>query len=204
VKVNSGQDLQARNLGGGVVGVAGTATSTTSTTLTNTGAAFGSLVGHVVVAGSVYGVILSNTGTVLTVDRWYNPATPGGAAGSTPSGTSPYMVLPGGAPAWYMALSTDGTAPSATDTTLASEITTAGGGLVRQLATFAHTVGAAGYTLTGSFVANGADSLPATVQKVATFNSLVSGHMFHESLLSSSAPFTAPGDQLVVTETVNT
>jgi hypothetical protein len=206
MKVNSGNDFQARVMGGDRVGEANTATSTTATSLTRTGASWttDAWVGHIVVAGTVYGVVLSNTATVLTIDRWYNPATPGGAAGSTPSGTTAYMITPGGAPGWYMALTANSGAPAAGDTTLTGEITTAGGGLIRQLAAYAHTTGAASYTLTGTYTANGSDSLPVTVAKMATFNSLVSGTMVHETLLSSTATLSAVSDQLTVTQTVST
>ena len=206
MKVDSGNDFQARVMGGDRVGETGTATATSATSLTNSGASFpsGGYVGHIVVAGTVYGVITSNTGTVLTVDRWYNPATPGGTAGSTPSGTTPYMILPGGAPAWFMALTANNTAPAGGDTTLAGEITTAGGGLIRKLATYAHTTGAASYTLTGAFTANGSDSLPVTIAKMATFNSISSGTMLHETLVSPTATLSASGDQLTITQTVST
>lgn len=207
IKVNSGNDAQADQMGGGVVGVTGTATSTTATSLTNTGASFGTLTGHIVVAGSVYGVIVSNTGTVLTVDRWYNPATPGGAAGSTPSGTAVYMVLPGNAPAMFMALTANATAPSGSDTSLTAEITTAGGGLIRKLATYAHTPGAASYSLAATFTGNGSDAYPVTVAKMGIFNSIVAatGLMQFETLLSpSTATLSASGDQVTVTDSVTT
>jgi hypothetical protein len=203
VKVNSGHDLQARVLGGDVAGDTGTSTGTTSTSLTDSGKSWTSnaFAGHIVVSAGVYGVILSNTATALTIDRWYAPGTPGGAAGSTPS-TGTYVILPGGAPAMYMALTANNSAPSASDTTLAGEITTSGGGLVRKLATFAHTLGASTYTLSAPFTANGSDALPVTVAKMATFDSLTSGHMLHETLLSATATFTASGDNTVVTDTV--
>lgn len=206
MKVDSGNDYQARVMGGDFVGITGTATSTTATSLTNTGASFttNAYIGHIVVAGTVYGVITANTGTVLTVDRWYNPATPGGAAGSTPGGTSAYVILPGGAPAWYMALTANATAPAAGDTTLAAEITTGGGGLIRKLATYAHTGGAASYTLTGAYTANGSDTLPVTIAKMGTFNSISSGTMLHETLVSPTATLSASGDQLTITQTVST
>lgn len=203
MKVNSGNDILARALGGDVAGDTGTSTGTTSTSLTDSGKTWTSnaFAGHLVVSGGVYGVVLSNTSTTLTVDRWYAPATPGGAAGSTPS-TGSYVVLPGGAPTWFMAITANNTAPSATDTSLAGEITTAGGGLVRKLATFAHTSGTNTYTLSTTFTANGSDSLPVTVAKMATFNSISSGQMLHETLLNATAPFTASGDATTITNTV--
>ncbi len=207
-KVNSGNDVQARQMGGDGAGYFGTATATSATSLTGTGTPFvaGAFVGHMVVAASgVYGVIISNTTSVLTVDQWYNPATRGGAAGSTPASTTTFSVLPGNAPADFIALSTTNAATVATDTTMAGEITTATGGLKRQLAVYAHTLGVAGYTLTGTWTANGADTLPATAYRIGVFNSIVPAAlaMLFETLLSAPATFNASGDQLVVTESVS-
>jgi hypothetical protein len=203
VKTNSGNDVEARNLGGDIAGDTGTSTGATATTLTDSGKSWttNAWTGHMVSTGGVYGIVVSNTATVLTVDRWYVPATPGGAAASTPS-TGAYVILPGGAPVWYMALTANNTAPSATDTTLTGEITTAGGGLVRKLVTYAHTAGASTYTLTGTFTANGSDSLPVTLAKIGTFNSIVSGQMLHETLLSATATLSASGDPATITQTI--
>lgn len=209
-KVNSGQDKQAKALASGIIGVAGVASASTSTSLTTTGLTSGALVGQLVAAqpGSgnmVYGVITANTTTVITVDRWYNPNSPTGAAGSTPSSTSNFVVLPGNAPVFYMALTANNTAVSGTDTALTSEIATAGGGLIRQAAAYAHTTGASTYTLTGTYTANGSDSLPVTVAKVGTFDAATQaagGTMLHETLLPTTATLSASGDQLTVTQTV--
>src|SRR4051812_44414427 len=148
MKVNSGNDSQAAMMGGGGAGVTGTMTSPTSTGFTASGLTSGAHVGRMVVVGSVYGVITANTTTSVTVDRWYNPATPGGTAGTTP-GAGTYLIVPGNAPLEFMALTANNTSPTGTDTTLTAEITTAG--LLRQLAAYAHTTGAAGYTLTGTY-----------------------------------------------------
>lgn len=203
MKVNLGNDVEAGALGGDIVGDTGTSTAVGATSLTDSGKTWVSnaYAGHLVVSGGVYGVVLSNTGTVLTIDRWYAPATPGGSAGSTPS-TGIYVVLPGQAPAWFMAVTANNSASSASDTTLAGEITTAGGGLIRRLATFAHTAGAATYTLSTTFTANGSDSLPVTVAKMATFQSISGGRMLHETLLNATAPFTVSGDTATVTNTI--
>lgn len=204
MKVNVGNDAEAGALGGDIAGDTGTSTAVSATTLTDSGKAWtvNGFVGHMVWSGSVYGVVLSNTATVLTVDRWYVPATPGGTAGTTPS-TGVYVIAPGQAPAWFMALTATATAPSATDTTLTGEIATAGGGLIRKLATYAHTAGASTYTMTATFTANGSDTLPVTVAQMATFNSLtVAGRMLHRTLLSATATLTASGDPVTVTQTV--
>ncbi|GLY08262.1 hypothetical protein [Actinoplanes sp. NBRC 101535] len=106
------------------------------------------------------------------------------------------------AAAQYIALTANNTSPSAGDTTLTGEITTAGGGLVRAVGTYAHTTGAATYTLTKTFTGNGSDSYPVTVNKVAVLNASSSGTMVYSSLLSPSATFSASGDNTTITVTV--
>lgn len=106
------------------------------------------------------------------------------------------------AAATYMAVTANTTAPSASDTTLTGEITTAGGGLVRAAATYAHTGGTSTYTLTRTFTANGSDSLPVTLGKVGIFNASSSGKMPWETLLSSTATLTSSGDNVTITETI--
>lgn len=207
IKVNSGNDIQAKQMGGDIVGATGSTTSApTSTTATDSGASWttNAWAGHKVCIGGVFGIVVSNTGTVLTIDRWYNPATPGGSAGTTPS-SGVYQILAGCAEAIYIGLTANASAASATDTSLTAEITTAGGGLIRKIAAFAHTTGVASYTLTAVFTANGSDSLPVTVAKIGVFISLISaaaGMMLFETLLSATATFNSSGDQLTVTETV--
>ena len=206
--VNTGNDIVSKSLGGGGIYTSGTRTSTGTgtTSLTDSGASFStSLVGQIVVAGSVYGVIESATSTVLTIDRWYNFATPGGAAGSTPGATTAYVVVAGCAPALFMALSTTNSAPAAGDTTMAGEITTAGGGLIRAIATYAHSASATTYTLANTFTSNGTDSLPATVYRIGVFISMVNGwanSMMLETTLNASATLTTSGDAITVTDTV--
>lgn len=208
MKVNSGNDMQARVMGGGAVGTSGTSTATGATSMTDSGAAWGTTqyVGGMVFCGNRYANIISHTGTVLTLDRWYDPASPGGAAGSTPGGTTVYVIAPGGLPAWYMGLTANSSSPAAGDTTLTGEITTGGGGLVRKICPYAHTTGAASYTLTPVFTANGSDSLPVTIAKIGVFCSIVvSGAvMVFETLLNATATLSASGDQLTITETVTT
>lgn len=102
----------------------------------------------------------------------------------------------------YIGLTANSTAPSAGNTSLAGEITTAGGGLIRAQATFAHTNGTSTYTLTKTFTANGSDALPVTVNKIGVFNASTSGTLGFETLLSSGATLNASGDNLSVTHTV--
>jgi hypothetical protein len=106
------------------------------------------------------------------------------------------------AAATYLALTANVTAPGAGDTTLTAEIATGGGGLIRAVATYAHTGGTATYTLTKTFTANGSDSLPVTIGKVGVFNASSSGTMAWSSLLSPTATISASGDALTITETI--
>lgn len=202
---NAGRDHQAAAIGGDIVGESNTATSTGATSLTRTGAGWttDAWIGHMVVAGGVYGVVTTNSATVLTVDRWNNIATPGGAVGSTPTGTTTYVILGGNAPAMFTGLTANSSAAAGSDTALASEITTAGGGLIRKISTYAHTAGAQTYTLTTAYTANGSDSLPVTVAKIGVFQSLTGAtRMPFTTLLSATATLTASGDALTVTDTV--
>lgn len=102
----------------------------------------------------------------------------------------------------YMAVSANTSAESASNTTLPGEITTAGGGLVRAQATFAHTNGTNTSTLTKTFTANGSDSLPVTVAKIGEFNASSSGTLGYEKLLSATATLTVSGDNVAVTHTI--
>lgn len=210
MKVNSGNDTQAAQMGGDVVGAVGTATGTSATTLTDSGATWttNAFAGHVVVSAGVYGVVISNTGTVLTVDRWNNPATPGGTAGTTP-GNVAYAILPGNAPSMFVALSTNTTTVGSSDTDLSAssgtEITTSSGGLIRKIAVYAHTASATSYTLTTVFTANGSDSLPVTVGKMGVFQTVkgATGKALFLTLVSPTATLSASGDQLTLTSTVS-
>lgn len=210
IKTNIGQDKNALVLAGGTqagyVNTSGaiTYTATSVTPTTSPAWTVNQWSGKFVIAGSVYGVIASNTATALTVDRWLNFATPTGAAGTTPAANTSFGILGGAAPVNWMAITANATAPAATDTALAGEITTAGGGLIRQAATYAHTTGTNTYTLTATFTANASDVLPVTIAKIGTFDTLTSatGIMLHETALSSTATLSASGDAVTITQTV--
>lgn len=211
----NGRDMWARALGGGQVGSTGQATASGSTSLTNSGATWttnqwqGSTVyASVSATQMVFGQITANTATALTVDQWYTVATPGGAVGSTPSSTATYVIIQGNSPAWFMGISTSTTAlanPS-TNTSLPSEITTVGGGLIRKICPYAHTASTNTYTLTPVFTANGSDSLPVTIGSIGVFDSMVVANststMLFNTLLGTTATLSASGDQLTITETV--
>lgn len=208
--VNAGLDAMACAMGGDVVGYSGTATASSSTSLTATGTPWvaSTFIGHIVVTTSAalaYGVITANTSSVLTVDQWYSPSSPGGAAATTPTSTTTFAILPGNAPYWYMALTTNATAPNVSDTSLTSEYSTTAGGLIRKIATYAHTGGASSYSLAATYTVNGSDTgLPYTINKIGIFNTLTNttGRMMFETALSPSATVSASGDQVTITDTV--
>jgi len=215
----NGRDTQARTFGGpgGTSGTSTTAPGATSMTLDDQTAP-GSTTAWTnmrVIRGAVWAQIISNTNAtppVLTVDRWYNFATPGGAAGSTPA-AGVYGIIGGPAPSWVIGLSTSTTslptsAGACTNTVLPGpEITTSGGGLVRQICPWAHTASAATTTLTPIFTANGSDTLPVTIGSIGVFNSMVvsdgTGTMFFNTLLTTPATLSSIGDQLTLTETIS-
>lgn len=106
------------------------------------------------------------------------------------------------AAATYLAVSANTTSPAAGDTTLTGEITTASGGLIRKVATYAHTAGASTATLTATFTANANDNLSVTLGKAAVFNAASGGSMPFVSLLSPTATVSAVGDSVTLTVTV--
>lgn len=99
------------------------------------------------------------------------------------------------APACYMALTANATAPVATDTALAGEITS--GALVRVRAAFAHTSGTNLFTLTQTFTSDQA----ITIAKVGIFNDPTAGVMLSETLLTEPIPL-QPGWQVQLTVAV--
>jgi hypothetical protein len=213
----NGRDILARASGGGQVGTTGQATGSGSTSLTDSGASWTTnqwagcrVFASVTATQMVFANVISNTGTALTVDRWYTVATPGGAAGSTPSSTGTYVIMDGNGPAWFVALTANSSSPASpsTATSLTGEITTASGGLVRKIGVYAHTASAATWTLTPVFTANGSDSLPVTIAKMGVFTSMVvsdtTSTMMVETLLSATATLSTSGDQLTLTWTATT
>lgn len=197
--------MQSAEIGGGTYGIGGTATATSATSLTGSGFTASAYIGQIVSAEVSYGVILSNTTTVLTVDQWYNPASPNATPGTTPTTTAKFSILPGAAPAMFMAITTDATAASATDTTLASESSTAGSGMLRKPAAYAHTTSAASYTMAATYTYTGTDNGTTRVYaKIGMFNSVVpvTGIMQFETLMNFTASLSITGDAVTVTQTV--
>jgi hypothetical protein len=102
----------------------------------------------------------------------------------------------------YMALTASVVAPATGDTTLTGEITTAGGGLLRAQATYAHTGGTNTSTLTKTFTANGSDALPVVIAQIGVFNATTVGTIAYHTALSSTATLSVSGDNVTVTETI--
>lgn len=100
------------------------------------------------------------------------------------------------ATAQWIALSTNTSPVTATDTSLASEITT--NGLGRSQGTYAHTTGAATYTVTNVFTATGSQS---GIAKVGVLTAASSGTLVYEVLLGTPISMNN-GDQLSVQWTV--
>lgn len=201
-----GRDLIAAGLGGllpaGGQGSPATASSATTLTATGTPWTTNLLAGMRVVVpitnlttAPVYGNIISNTTSVITVDQWWTGAD---VAGTTPAATSAFIILPGAAPARFMALTQDTGAPNAADTALTGEITT--GGCARALAAYAHTLAAGTYTLQKAFAVT---ATFAAIHKMGIFHSGTgtAGVMLYESLLNADASV-VNGDTLTITETV--
>jgi hypothetical protein len=102
----------------------------------------------------------------------------------------------------YVALTASTVAPASGDTTLTGEITSAGGGLLRAQATYAHTAGTNTTTLTKTYTANGSDALPVTIAQIGVLNATSSGTLAYHTALSATATLSSIGDSLSVTETV--
>ena len=208
LRTNAGIDWQSRVMAGDTLTgaqLSGTASATTATSLTTTGLTASALVDHIIAVGpnasgagsTVYGVITANTTTVITVDKWYDPTAPAGAAGTTPNATAKYQILPGSAPAVYLALSSTVQSGAAGDTTLAGELST--NGFSRAYwSTYAHSAGVASYTLTKLFTATGT----STINSEALFTALTGGTMPFESA-ETSPPTLVSGDTLTQNVTVS-
>jgi hypothetical protein len=96
----------------------------------------------------------------------------------------------------------NGSGFAAGDTTLAGEITTASGGLVRAQMTFAHTSSTNTSTLTKTWTANGSDSLPVTIASWGVFNASSVGTLGYEDALNATATLNVSGDSVTVTFTL--
>jgi hypothetical protein len=225
-RVQNFGDVGTGSLNGLLSTAAGSAP--TGTTFTDTGATFPTATSGAGNAGlqshflfvnattwtaSVFGVVLSNSATVATVDQWYAiPVT--GSAGTTPGATRPYFVSQYPSPMMWIALTTDTRTPLAADITRTSDGLWGSGasagtateqtanGLARafQQVTFP-TGGQAQAVHTWTYSTNGA----ITIGTVVWFNSLAGAGTipFLETLLNATATVSASGDNVQVTWQVN-
>lgn len=208
--LQAGLDSQFRQMfaGLGIAGVDGTASAVSQTSITGTaGMGTAAFVGGIVVftTTAAYANIISHTDTVLTVDRMYDPHNPGGAAQTTPGATEKYVILPSAGPSIFCGISATGGAVAGTETTLAGEITTAGGGLIAKIVPVAHSAGSTSATLTPVFTANGTDSLPVTIAKARFGSSILAAFAMgqrYQDLLGTTAVLSLSGDQLTLTDTI--
>jgi hypothetical protein len=219
--LNDGGDaLQSIMMGTG--SAAGATTLTTGQTLV-TNATAGHRVYVYTTAGTafVWGNCISNTNaasaSVITVDQWYVPLTPGGSAGSNPGTPWSWVLVDGGMiSTWFAAIGTGGT-PTVTNTdhTLATggqtEYPTAAGGLYRKICPTAVDVSASTRTVTlvPVWTVNGSDTgLPRVIDIVGFFASMVPGFggaggpMKFEDAVSPTATLAAISDQLTLTEVI--
>ncbi len=198
-----GRDLAAAAIGGAAgVGGALTASSGTSATPSGGGLTTDQYKGWRVycpvtgvTTAPVYGNIGSNSTTVLTVDQWWTPAD---GVGTTPASTNGYIILPAGIPR-FMGITTDSAIAAAGDTTLATEIT--GSNCARALATYAHSGGAATFTLQKAFAPNATLTAVHKMGLFTALNTTAAGVLYFESVLNADATVVS-GDTLTITDTV--
>lgn len=207
LRTNAGIDWQAGAMGDyrsfGANASQHPTSNGTSTTVTDTGQAWATnqWAGHIVVfatsAGLLgFGVCLSNTATVITVDGWWALGVPGSSAVTPPQTTANYGICPGQAPHWWMALSSTVQSGNATDTTLAGEYTTIG--LARSLPTsYTHSAGVNSYSIAKTYTFTGT----GTVNSEAVFVAQNGGLMPFEAA-EPSPPTGVSGDTLAQTHTV--
>jgi hypothetical protein len=223
---NAGRVISNVNDGGGQTGLTGTGTAATATTFTtnltlttNAWAGYRVYAMQTATGPLTWGNVLSNNNTasasVLTIDRWYVAATPGGSANTTPSAGWYFMLADGGTVAnWFVGLTVTNITPAAADTALSGEYVVgtpagvaAGAGFLRKIAPYTQTSGTStrSITLVPVFTGNGNDVYPQTFFAIGVFNSMVagSGGMKFETSLNASATVAASGDNITVTETVN-
>jgi len=204
----AGRD-QFAGAGGGLLPAGGSGSpangAPTTTTLTATGTPWtvNQLTGMVAVApvtaittAPVHFRIISNTSSVATGEGWYTEN--GVTLGTTPATTNGFVIMPGAAGARFMALTENAAAAAAANTALTGEITT--GGCGRALATYAHTVNTATYTLQKVFSVTA--SFPA-IHRIGIFPFLTASGstMCFEAVLNADANVVNL-DSLTVTDTV--
>lgn len=211
---NIGRDVWANWIGGAIPNAQNNpATTVTATAVTGTGSTWTAsnlatpqlgLAGFRIympltniTTQPVYGNIVSNSTSVATIDQWWTSAD---GVGTTPANTNNFIIGAGGiASVRFMALTTNSSAASAANTTLASEITASGGG--RALATYAHTYGAATMTLQKAFSITGTLTAIHRMGLFAALTSAGADPMVFETVLNADATV-VNGDTLTVTDTL--
>ncbi len=145
----------------------------------------------------VYMNIISNTNNIITGDQWWKADD---TTGTTPTSGDAFILSPGSpASARFMALTTNASAASASNTVLASEITSNGG--ARALATYAHTFGIATFTLQKAYAITG---VLTAIHRMGLFTALSSAGadpMIFETVLNQDVTV-GNGDTLTVTDTL--
>lgn len=178
----TGTPLTASNLGTPQLGLAGLRINVPVTGITT---------------APVYGNIVSNTSSVITVDQWWKVDD---TTGTTPASTNAFHIAPGGiAAARFIGMTTNASAASASNTTLASEITTNGGG--RALATYAHSFGGTTLTLSKAFSISGTLTAIHRAGMFACLTSAGADPLLYETVLNADATVVS-GDTLTLTWTV--
>ena len=74
--------------------------------------------------------------------------------------------------------------------------------LIRDTVVDGHTAGTNTSTLTGTFTANGSDSLPVTLAKIGVLNAVTVGILGYETLLGTAATLSLSGDNAAITHTI--
>lgn len=208
---NKGKVLWADAIGNLNNGYTGTVKASAPTTLEANGGpkwVAEQFVGQDVFAGGFVGTILSNTETVLTVARWENlpdheHESHGRSeeAAEPPAASSAFYIASGTTPAAWVAVTANSAEPKATNETLAGEIKTSEGGLIRALAEFTY-LGGKEYEVKVTFTANSHDTVPVTLAKIGIFNAQSGGIMLFESLLTATAEIKSVGDSVTITDIV--
>jgi len=212
---NIGRDWLAGTIGGFIPagGQNAPATTVTVTAVTGTGtvwtaSAFGTpqlgVAGMRVIApvtglttAPVYGNVGGNTTSVLTIDQWWTGTD---TTGTTPANTNSFILAPGDmSAARYMALTLDSGAASATDTALPTEIVA--NGCSRAMATYAHSYGAATFTLAKAYSVTGTETAIHKMGLLTCSTATAAGILVFESVLNQDATV-GNLDTLTVTDTI--
>lgn len=150
-----------------------------------------------VTTAPVYGNIVSNTTSVITIDQWWNQSD---GVGTTPASTNAFILTRGGnAAARFVALSTNASAASASDTTLASEVNASS--VSRALGTYAHTFGGTTLTLSKTWSPTGTITAIHKAGMFTCAGAAGADPLIYETVLNADATVVS-GDTLALTWTI--